>query len=85
MTPENRKDFKFYASLLIGAAFALLGCLTPPVGAISNSMLWIVFAFLILSACIEGIDVKGIIHEIRLLKEFDLENKNNENVEKGGN
>lgn len=78
---ETRKDLRFYTSLFLGFGMALLGCLTPPIGVVSESMLWIVFAFLMLSACIEGIDVKGIIQEIRLLKEFNANSivKNEEN------
>lgn len=75
MTAETKKDIKFYVVLFLGFGLALLGCLVPPVGAIETSMLWLVFSFLMLSACIEGIDVKGIIREIRLLKEFNTENK----------
>lgn len=71
MTAEDRRDIKFYVILLMGFGLALLGCLLPPVGKIEQSMLWVVFGFLMLSACIEGIDVKGIIREIRLLKEFN--------------
>lgn len=70
MNPDVRKDIKFYIVLFLGFGLALLGCLLPPAGTIENSMLWLVFAFLMLSACIEGVDIKGIIHEIRLLKEF---------------
>lgn len=81
MNPDVRKDIKFYIVLFLGFGLALLGCLLPPAGTIENSMLWLVFAFLMLSACIEGVDIKGIIHEIRLLKEFTakqiVEEKNN--------
>lgn len=72
MNPDTRKDIKFFTSLLLGFALALLGCLLPPAGTIENSMLWLVFAFLMLSACIEGVDIKGIIHEIRLMKESTI-------------
>lgn len=72
MTNEARKDIKFYVVLFLGFGLALLGCLLPPAGTIEQSMLWLVFAFLMLSACVEGIDVKGIIREIRLLKELNV-------------
>lgn len=72
MTAETRKDFRFYTSLLLGFGMALLGCLVPPIGVVSESVLWIVFAFLMLSACIEGVDIKGIIYEIRMLKEIKI-------------
>lgn len=78
MTAETRKDLKFYTSLFLGFGLALLGCLVPPIGAIEASMLWVVFSFLILSACVEGVDIKGIIHEIRLLKEFNNEQNKTE-------
>lgn len=77
MTPELRKDCKFYTSLFLGFGLALLGCLIPPIGVIETSMLWVVFSFLVLSACIEGVDIKGIIQEVRLLKEFEFNNKTN--------
>lgn len=79
MTAETRKDLKFYTSLFLGFGLALLGCLVPPIGVIETSMLWVVFSFLVLSACVEGIDVKGIIREIRLLKEFNIANNNDKN------
>ena len=41
----------------------------------------VVFSVLVLSACVEGIDVKGIIREIRLLKEFDTNNDKNNKIE----
>lgn len=78
MTNEARKDIKFYVVLLLGFGLALLGCLLPPAGTIEQSMLWLVFAFLMLSACVEGIDVKGIIREIRLLKELNISATKNE-------
>lgn len=78
MTTESRKDIKFYILVFLAFGLAILGCLVPPVGQIESSMLWAVFAFLGLSACVEGIDLKGIIHEIRLLKEFKAEQSKNE-------
>lgn len=81
MTADTRKDLKFYTSLFLGFGLALLGCLVPPIGTIETSMLWVVFSFLVLSACVEGIDVKGIIREIRLLKEFDTNNDKNNKIE----
>lgn len=80
MTAELRKDLKFYTSLFLGFGLALLGCLVPPIGVIETSMLWVVFSFLILSACIEGVDIKGIIQEIRLLKEFEFNNNRDNSI-----
>lgn len=86
MTAETRKDCKFYTSLFLGFGMALLGCLIPPVGVIETSVLWICFGFLMLSACIEGIDVKGIIREIRLLKQDEIKTATSDsnNKEDGG-
>lgn len=77
MSAETRKDLKFYTAVFLGFGMALLGCLIPPAGMIETSVLWICFGFLMLSACVEGVDVKGIIHEIRLLKDLELQNDKN--------
>ena len=81
MSVDTWKNIKFFVLVFLAFGLALLGCLVPPIGQIETSMLWAVFAFLGLSACVEGIDLKGIIHEIRLLKEFNAGCAKNETAE----
>lgn len=88
LTPETRKDFKFYFSLILGFAMLMTGCLLPPIGNISNSVLMAGGMMLTITAGCIGIDLAEIIREFRLLKEgkcvdnIDLdkiENKQNQN------
>lgn len=69
MDTSTHKDIKFYFCVLIGAAMMFAALYTPPEGSIELSALYGASSFLILAGVIEGADIKGIIREIRLLKE----------------
>lgn len=78
MDNATHKDLKFYFCTLIGAALMFTALWVPPVGVLDLSILYGSASFLILAGVIEGADIKGIIHEIRLLKEeIDSQKMNN--------
>ena len=68
MRPEVRKDFRFYVSLLLGFIMLVIGCICPPLGIISNSVLLAGGMILCITAGCIGIDLAKIIHEFMLLK-----------------
>lgn len=72
---EIRREFRFYVCLLIGSALMFLGFYVPPLGVISNSVIVGAGMLLCIGALAVGIDLKGCIHELRLLKK-DLEEDN---------
>lgn len=63
------KDLKFYFCVGIGAILLFTSLFIPPVGLISSSVLYGAASFLVLGGIIEGADVKGIIREVRLLRQ----------------
>lgn len=69
MDLTTHKDIKFYFCTLIGAALLFTALFIPPVGVIETSVLYGGASFLILAGVVEGADVKGILREIRLLRE----------------
>lgn len=69
MSNEARKDCRFYAVLSAAMVVAMVGTFTPPVGELAESLLWAFFGLLGVDCCVLGIDVQGIIRELRLLKE----------------
>lgn len=72
MDSATHKDIKFYFCTLIGAALLFTALFIPPVGVIEASVLYGGASFLILAGVVEGADVKGIIREIRLLREQQM-------------
>lgn len=68
MSKETRRDFKFYTLIAVGTALCFIGLFLPPIGYISNSVLIASGLFLSMGGMIEGIDIKGCIRELRLLK-----------------
>lgn len=69
MDAATHKDIKFYFCTLLGAALLFTALFIPPVGVIEVSVLYGGASFLILAGIVEGADVKGILKEIRLLRE----------------
>lgn len=57
----------------------VMGFLAPPMGTISNGVLVGAGMMLILGGLSVGLDVKGIIYELRKLKEFEFDSKQKEN------
>lgn len=72
MTTEARKDCKFYVSLACAMVLVFVGVFCPPIGEIADSLLWAFFGLLALDCAILGLDVQGIIREIRLLKQASI-------------
>ena len=84
LTPETRKDLKFYFSLILGFSMLMTGCILPPIGVINNSVLMAGGMMLTITAGCIGIDLGEIIREFRLLKEkgvnnIDLDKKEKQN------
>lgn len=83
---ENGKDIinwhlecRFYVCLILGFSLMVMGFLAPPMGTISNGVLVGAGMMLILGGLSVGLDVKGIIYELRKLKEFEFDSKQKEN------
>ena len=72
-----KQEIRFYACLVLGFTLVILGFYAPPFGVIDNSVIIAFGMLLMVGALAVGIDVRGIIKEIRLLKE---EKKNENNV-----
>ncbi len=65
---EIKKECRFYVCLVLGFALMVMGFFAPPIGTISNSVLVGSGMLLSIGALAIGIDIKGCIHELRLLK-----------------
>jgi hypothetical protein len=65
---ETHKDIKFYLCVILGFILMMIGAYIPPEGILDSSMLYGSSFFLILAGCVEGLDIKGIIRELRMLK-----------------
>lgn len=77
-TEEVRREWRFYICIIIGAILMFAGFFCPPMGHISNSVLTGSGMFLLLGGLAVGMDLKGVIHEIRGLRhdvKEDLEYK----------
>lgn len=71
---DVRKEWRFYVTLLLGYVLLILGFFTNPPGIISSSVLIASGLLFSIGAMGLGIDIKGIIHEFRLLKENAVDN-----------
>lgn len=68
MTLETKREWRFYTCLFMGFSLVVGGFFSPPLGAIHNS---VIVAFGILLSCgalCVGVDLKGVIHELRQLQ-----------------
>lgn len=72
-TKDNRREFRFYVCLLLGFVLMMCGFFAPPSGEIHNSVLVGSGLLLAIGALAIGVDIEGIIHELRLLKNGVLE------------
>ena len=72
MDATTHKDIKFYFCTLISTTLLFTALFIPPVGVIETSVLYGGSSFLLLAGVVEGVDIKGIIHEVRLMKEMNL-------------
>ena len=65
---DNRKEARFYVCLILGFVLMMCGFFAPPMGEIHNSVLVGSGILLSIGGLAVGIDIEGIIHELRLLK-----------------
>lgn len=68
MTIENKREWRFYVCLVMGYALMVGGFFSPPLGEIGNSIIVASGILLCLGAMCVGVDLKGIIHELRMFK-----------------
>lgn len=88
MTPEARKDAKFYTTLMMGFILIIISIWIPPIGVIPTSVLYASAMFIVLAGALIGLDIPAILHEINELKRLKLsqlsktaaENKIEENL-----
>ena len=66
-----KDEIRFYVCLILGYSLMMIGIWLPPVGVISNSVIVAAGIVLCIGALSIGIDIKGIIREIRLMREDD--------------
>lgn len=68
MSLENKREGRFYTCLVMGFSLVVGGFFSPPLGIIDNSVIVAFGILLSLGALCVGVDLKGIIHELRALK-----------------
>lgn len=64
-----KTEIRFYFCTILGYVLLLLGLYLPPLGIIPDSVLIGAGMLFILGGLVIGLDIKGVIREIRLLKE----------------
>ena len=65
MSLENKREWRFYTCLVMGFILVVGGFFSPPLGIIDNSVIVAFGILLSLGALCVGVDLKGIIHELR--------------------
>jgi len=79
---DIRREVRFYVTLALGYGLMILGCLLPPIGVITNSVLFGSGMILALAAMIVGIDLTKVIRELRQLNhEFQEGLKKDEEID----
>lgn len=79
-------EVRFYVLFALAAFLLIKGFYEPPVGEIPRTVMWVAAGLTTLGACMVGVDVKGILRELRLWHEANRraitekleENANNE-------
>lgn len=71
----KRRDARFYTCIILGFIFVMCGFFAPPIGEVSNNVLVGAGMFLCVGSLAVGIDIKGCIRELRLLKNETLKTK----------
>lgn len=66
MTIETKREVRFYVCLVMGYMLMVGGFFSPPLGEIGNSIIVASGILLCLGALCVGVDLKGIIHELRM-------------------
>lgn len=68
MSMENKREWRFYTCLVMGFSLVVGGFFSPPLGVIDNSVIVVFGIFLSLGGLCVGVDLKGIIHEVRAFR-----------------
>ena len=68
MNIEAKREARFYICLFMGYGLLVGGFFSPPLGEIPNSVIISAGILLCMGALCVGVDLRGIIHELRLLK-----------------
>ena len=66
-----KQEIRFYVCMILGYSLMMIGIWLPPVGIIANSVIIAAGIILCIGALSIGLDIKGIIHEVRLMREDD--------------
>ena len=82
MDNDIARECRFYTLVIIGAALMFTAIWMPPIGIISTSVLWGSGITFSLAGLLEGVDLKGIIRELRLLKECPNPNEQSKRIDK---
>jgi len=70
---ETKREWRFYVCLLMGFSLMVGGFFSPPLGEINNSIIVASGILLCLGAMCVGIDLKGIIHELRMFRNESMQ------------
>lgn len=73
MNRENKQEIRFYVCLGLTYILLMISLFLPPINVITASVLYAAIIILGIGALSLGLDVSGILREIRLLKTNDLE------------
>lgn len=73
MAKEIRQDIKFFTCLFLAFTLMAISLFIPPVGVITESVLYAAIILMSLGGLAAEIDVKGIIHELNELKRVNNE------------
>lgn len=68
MSMENKREWRFYTCLFMGFSLVVGGFFSPPLGVIHNSVIVVFGIFLSLGGLCVGVDLKGIIYELRAFR-----------------
>ena len=68
MSIENKRELRFYTCLVMGFSLIIGGFFSPPLGVIHNSVIVVAGILFSLGAMCVGVDLKGIIRELRQLQ-----------------
>lgn len=86
MSLENKREMRFYSCLVMGFSLVVGGFFSPPLGIIDNSVIVAFGILLSLGALCVGVDLKGIIHELRAFKDgIPLPKEETQEKEDGNN
>lgn len=73
MSRENKQEMRFYVCLTLTYILLMISLFLPPINVITQSVLYAAIIILGIGALSLGLDIGGILREIRLLKTTDLE------------